>query len=257
MNNELIGVKNISVKYGSEIIFENINFSVKKGDYIGIVGPNGAGKTTLIKAIAGLIKIDTGDILFPFSQKEKFKKIGYIPQKAMTGDKVFPASVKEIVKSGLISQKEFPRLFGKEDDRKTLEIMEKFKLTDIQKKRFGDLSGGQQQRVLLARAIISEPEILILDEPTSALDVNIRNEFYTLLKELNSNNGITLLFVSHDIATIGNYANKMLYIDRKLVFYGNFDEFCASSEMGTYFGISSQHQICWRHKDGKCIHGNN
>ena len=103
MNNELIGIKNISVKYGSEIIFENINFSVKKGDYIGIVGPNGAGKTTLIKAIAGLIETDAGDIWFPFSKKEKFKKIGYIPQKAMTGDRVFPASVKEIVKSGLIS----------------------------------------------------------------------------------------------------------------------------------------------------------
>jgi len=257
LNEEIIEIKNISVKYGNEMIFENLSFSIKRGDYIGIVGPNGAGKTTLIKAVAGLIKSESGTINFSFGESKKYKKIGYIPQKAISSDRVFPATVKEIVKSGLISRKRFPRIFGEKDEIKSIEIMEKFKLVEISNKRFGDLSGGQQQRVLLARAIISEPEILILDEPTSALDVNVRNEFYTFLKELNEKNGITMLFVSHDIATIGNYANKMLYIDRRLVFYGSFDEFCASSEMGNYFGISSQHQICWRHKDGKCIHRDN
>ena len=246
---DIIIIENLNVNYGSERILENINFKVKKGDYIGVVGPNGAGKTTLIKAITGLIEITEGKVDYTNGSKSK---IGYIPQKAIMGDKVFPATVREIITLGLISKKSFPKIFWKKDIEKSNEIIKKLEILEIADKRFGDLSGGQQQRVLLARALVSDPEILILDEPTSALDVHVRTQFYALLEELNKTMGITIVFVSHDIGTIGKFTNKMLYLDRKLVFYGNYEEFCKSKEMTGYFGESSQHQICWRHKDGKC-----
>jgi zinc transport system ATP-binding protein len=116
------------------------------------------------------------------------------------------------------------------------------------------LSGGQQQRVLLARAMVSSPKLLVLDEPTSALDPSIREGFYELLTTLNKDDNVTILLVTHDIATVGKYTNKMLYLDRKLHFYGDYEEFCKSKRMTEYFGNITQHQICWRHMNGKCNH---
>ena len=111
----------------------------------------------------------------------------------------------------------------------------------------GELSGGQQQRVLLARALVHRPRILILDEPTVALDPQSRENFYLTLQKLNKEEGITILFVTHDSGTIGKYAGKLLYLDKKVIFYGSFDRFCSSSAMTDYFGKSSQHVICQRH----------
>lgn len=249
---KILEVKELSVAYGSEEIFSNISFSVNRGDYIGIVGPNGAGKTTLIKAVAGILPYKNGAINYSGSGKNISEAIGYIPQKVMIGDRIFPATVEEIILSGLLVKKKFPRYYNKSDKEKVKVLGEKLNFGDILKERFGNLSGGQQQKVLLARALISEPEILFLDEPISALDVNARENFYAIIKELNVSRKITILFISHDIATVGKYTNKMLYIDRKLVFYGDYEEFCSSGEMTKYFGFNSQHQICWRHKDGKC-----
>ena len=125
--------------------------------------------------------------------------------------------------------------------------MKLLNIEDLKNKKIGDLSGGQQQRVLLARALVSNPKLLILDEPTSALDPKIRNEFYELLKELNETLKVTIVLISHDIGTIGKYASRLIYLDKTLVFDGTFDEFCHSTDMTEYFGYFSQHQICWRH----------
>lgn len=250
--NSILDVENLSVSYGSDEIFKDISFSVKKGDYIGVVGPNGAGKTTLIKAMIGIVPISKGKVKFVDQGRQLSETIGYIPQKVMIGDKIFPATVEEIVLSGLLSKKSFPRYYNKKDKEKLEEIIQTLTINDIRKQKFGNLSGGQQQKVLLARALISEPEILFLDEPISALDVNTRDNFYTTIGALNKEKNISILFVSHDVSTIGKYTNKMLYIDRGLLFYGSYEEFCKSGEMTKYFGFNTQHQICWRHKDGKC-----
>jgi zinc transport system ATP-binding protein len=120
-------------------------------------------------------------------------------------------------------------------------------IVEIKNKLIGELSGGQQQRTFIARALVSEPDLLILDEPTAALDTEIREHFFGLLRDLNERSGITILIVTHDIGSIGKYASTLLYLDKKVIFHGTFDEFCFSADMGEYFGPFSQHVICHRH----------
>jgi len=249
--NNILEVQNVVLKYGRYEVLSATSFDVSPGDYIGVVGPNGSGKTTLMKAILGLHPLSDGKINFSTDIKDS-RFVGYLPQKAITNDRLFPAKVREIVSMGLLAQKKEPKIITRQDHVKIDTILEKLKVSDLKEKKIGNLSGGQQQRVLLARAMVGEPHLLILDEPTSALDPKIREEFYTLLGELNEKDGMTILLVSHDMGSIGKYTKKMLYLDRRLVFYGSYEEFCKSSEMTQYFGHMSQHQFCWRHADGKC-----
>lgn len=252
MMNSILSVKNLTMKYGRNEILSNINFEVEEGDYIGIVGPNGSGKTTLMKGLLDILPLYKGEINFNEKITGRNHNIGYLPQKAITNGKLFPAKVNEIVSIGLLGSKRMPKLISKRDYEKVDIVLEKLKISDLKDKKIGNLSGGQQQRVLLARAMVSSPKILILDEPTSALDPKIREEFYELINELNVKERVTLLLVSHDVSSIGKYTKKMLYLDRRLVFYGDYDEFCKSKEMTEYFGFFSQHQLCWRHENGKC-----
>lgn len=241
--NKNIEVKNLSVSYGNSEVLKNISFNINEGDYIGIVGPNGAGKSTLIKTLLNLVAETTGEITYYVDKKF----IGYLPQITEASHKMFPASVFEVISTGLLLKKSFPKLITKEDKRKVEESLKLLNIQELSHKKIGDLSGGQQQRVLLARALVSNPKLLILDEPTSALDPKIRNEFYELLKELNETLKVTIILISHDIGTIGKYASRLIYLDKTLIFDGTFDEFCHSTDMTEYFGHLSQHQICWRH----------
>lgn len=246
----ILTVQNLTMKYGRHEVLSGISFEVEEGDYIGVVGPNGSGKTTLIKAILGLLSPFEGKITF-HCEAEGSGFIGYLPQKAVTNDKLFPAKVKEIVSVGLLANKRDPRFFTHKDHERVDAILEKLKIFDLRDKKIGNLSGGQQQRVLLARAMVSSPKVLILDEPTSALDPKIREEFYELIQGLNRDDSVTVILVSHDVGSIGKYTKKMLYLDRRLVFYGDYEAFCRSQEMTEYFGFFAQHQFCWRHADGK------
>lgn len=249
--NNILSVQNLTMKYGRNEVLSSISFEVGAGDYVGIVGPNGSGKTTLMKGLLGLLPPSEGKI--QFGDKPKGTSfIGYLPQKAVMNDRLFPAKVKEIVSIGLLGNKRLPKIITKTDFDKIDSILEKLKISDLKDRKIGDLSGGQQQRVLLARAMVSSPQMLILDEPTSALDPKIREEFYELISGLNREDGVTVLLVSHDVGSIGKYTKKMLYLDRRLVFYGSYEEFCKSKEMTEYFGFFAQHHFCWRHADGKC-----
>lgn len=243
MVNKIVEIKNISVSYGKTEVLKDVTFDIFEGDYIGVVGPNGAGKSTLIKSLLGLVKETSGQI--NYSLDKSF--VGYLPQITETSHKLFPASVFEVISTGLLLKKSFPKFLNKEDKKKVEESLKLLNIEDLSHKRIGDLSGGQQQRVLLARALVSNPKLLILDEPTSALDPKIRNEFYELLKELNEKLKVTIVLISHDMGTIGKYASKLVYLDKTLVFSGTFENFCHSKEMTEYFGFLSQHQMCWRH----------
>lgn len=245
--NELIRVDNLTVCYGRHEALTKVSFSVEKGDYIGIVGPNGCGKTTLIKALLGLNRPTSGTILFNNGAKTAQGFLGYLPQKAISADRVFPATVKEIIATGLTHNNGFQLRMPQADKARIDIILERLKIQDLKSKRIGSLSGGQLQRVLLGRALVASPGLLILDEPTSALDPQIREEFYTLLTSLNKEDGVTILLVSHDIGSVGRFTNKLLYLDRTLVFFGGYEQFCGSPDMTRYFGYETQHQICWRH----------
>ncbi len=238
---QIIKIDNLTLKYQNHEVLRNISFNIEQGDYVALAGPNGAGKTTLIKALLGLIEIDSGVVQI------NSKKIGYLQQKVSLTDSKFPANVTEIIKSGLIINKKFPKLYSSADSMKVNDIIMRLGISDLKNKLIGNLSGGELQKVLLARALISEPEILFLDEPTTALDPVSRDGFYTLVTDLNEKYNITVLLISHDIGSVGKYAKKLLYIDRKIVFYGTFKELCESSDMTEYFGDVSKHFYCQRH----------
>lgn len=243
---KLVSVENLTLNYGRHEVLRNISFTVDEGDYVGIAGPNGSGKTSLIKAILGLLPSAEGKITFGDS-RARSRSVGYLPQKALQNDALFPAKVKEVVAMGLLAHKRGPRLYNLADYEGVGDVLVKLGVAELSNKMIGSLSGGQYQRVLLARAMVSSPRLLVLDEPTSALDPKIREEFYELLGQLNERDGVTILLVSHDMASIGKYTKKLLYLDRQVVFYGDYNEFCRSDEMGAYFGPLSQHQFCWRH----------
>jgi len=247
---DVLTTEGLTFQYNSTEILADISFRLQAGDYLGLVGPNGSGKTTLIKLILGLLQPSKGEIVLFGSNLTDFKdwrKVGYLPQKINSFNPHFPATVREIVSLGLLSTKRFPRRIKKNDDMAINNALELVDIIDIKTELIGELSGGQQQRVLIAKALVSEPELLILDEPTTALDPEAREKFFGTLKDLNENRKVTIIIITHDIGTIGKYASRLLYLDKRLIFYGGFDDFCTSSEMANYFGEYSQHVICHRH----------
>jgi zinc transport system ATP-binding protein len=250
MSVNLVDVKGLTVKVQGTEALSDISFSVQKGDYIGVVGPNGSGKTTLVRSLLGLLPVERGEIrLFgdTIADFKAWSQVGYLPQKGIAIDPRFPASAREVVASGILVRKGFPRILTKDDVREIQEAMKALGIEDLATRLIGRLSGGQQQRVLLARSLAHRPSMLILDEPAAALDPQTRGAFYSILEHLNKQHQVTILLVSHDINTIGQYASKLMYLDRKMVFYGKFEEFCRSTVMTSYFGQQTQHVICHRH----------
>ncbi len=193
MSNHLIEIENLNAGYDDKLVLKDVSLTIQKGDFLGIIGPNGGGKTTLLKLILGLLKPKSGEIRYCPGLKDK---IGYMPQTNYI-DKQFPILVKETIASGLVSEK---NLSKQEVKTKVEETIAQIGLSAIKNKPIGEISGGQLQRTLLARAIINEPELLILDEPNAYVDKRFEMRFYEILQEINKKTSIIL--VSHDIGTV-------------------------------------------------------
>jgi zinc transport system ATP-binding protein len=241
---------NLSAGYGPVPAIDSIDLAVEPGDYIGIVGPNGSGKTTLLRALLGLLPARAGTVALwdtPLADFRDWRRIGYLPQVAQLPFRRFPADVREVVASGRTAHLRFPKRLGAADHDAIDRALGLLDLHAVARRMIGELSGGQFQRVCLARALVAEPDLLILDEPTSALDPAFREQFYDLLTRLNREKKTTLLLVTHDSATVGAFASRLLYIDQRVVFDGSFDDFCHSPRMTDYFGPAAQHLLCGRH----------
>ncbi|MCX7991856.1 MAG: metal ABC transporter ATP-binding protein [Proteobacteria bacterium] len=239
-------VNEISVRYENTEVFKNITFKIERGDFIALSGPNGSGKSTLVKSILGLTKISSGNIKIlghPLEKFDQWHKIGYVPQR-LNLSPFFPASVYEVVKMGLQPVK---KLSIGEKIKRISNALNLLGIENIKEKNIAELSGGQFQKVIISRAIVSEPEFLILDEPTTALDPETREKFFEIISYLNQEKKTTVVLVTHDTGNAGKYAKKLMYFDRKIVFYGTFEDFCKSDKMSNYFGYGSQHIICHRH----------
>ena len=246
----ILRAAHLSVGYGATRAIEAVDLTVAAGDYIGIVGPNGSGKTTLLRALLGLLPASTGEIELwgvPLADFRDWRKIGYLPQTAQLPFRRFPADVREVVASGRLAHLRFPKRLAAADQAAIDRALDLLEIRPLARRMIGELSGGQFQRVCLARALAAEPELLILDEPTSALDPAFREQFYTLLARLNREQRTAILLVTHDSATVGAYASRLVYIDQKVVFDGTFDDFCRSPRMTDYFGPAAQHLLCGRH----------
>lgn len=220
----LIELQNVSFGYNQNPVLEDVSFTVKQGDYIGIIGPNGGGKTTLLSIILGLLKPTLGKVLMFDKEASELHReraqIGYVPQRLSQLDVNFPATVYEVVRSGRTAIKGMFKSFNKDDE---LEIEKAMTVADVAKfknKLINNLSGGERQRVMIARALAGNPKVLILDEPTTGVDITAQEQFYHFLAELNHKYGLTILFVSHDIDIVANEVHSLLLLNRKVIAFG-------------------------------------
>lgn len=228
MENPLIELKNVSFQYEYTQVLKNISLKVQEGDFLAIIGSNGSGKSTLLKIILGLLKPLSGEVyLFgkPSSQFKHREWIGYVSQKSNSFNSSFPATVEEVVKSGLTKKTGLFKLMPKDTKRKihdclTLVGMEKFIHQNI-----GKLSGGQQQRVFIARALISDPKVLILDEPTVGVDHENVQSFYDMLTNLNKQQNKTIILVTHDVSAVSKYVSHVACLNQTIHFHGYKEEF--------------------------------
>jgi zinc transport system ATP-binding protein len=229
----------LSLAYGPNTILENVSFAIPEGTYVGIVGPNGGGKTTLLRMIMGLLKPDTGSIaVFGKSPLESRKggSIGYVPQKITQMDYSFPATVKEIVRSGRTPKVGIGRWLASADHQAVESALELTKITHLQERLIGTLSGGERQKVFIARSLAAESKLLILDEPTTGVDVSAQEQFYILLKKLNRDLGITILFVSHDIEMMTKEVSFILALNQKLLCHCSSHEFLSDKTLRKLYG---------------------
>lgn len=207
---EIIKVNNLTFEYSDTAVLKDVNFSLNKGDFLGIIGANGAGKSTLIKLILGLLTPDKGEItLFGGKEAKPFTKIGYVSQKSTFFNSDFPATVGEVVRANLFPKIGLFKPYTKADDVLVDEALALTGMTDYKNSRIGKLSGGQQQRVFIARALVRKPEILFMDEPTVGIDAQSVHDIMEIIKKLN-NEGMTIIMTNHDTPTLLNSANKLL-----------------------------------------------
>ncbi|WP_051931765.1 metal ABC transporter ATP-binding protein [Clostridium sp. KNHs214] len=213
----IIEIEDLTVYYDSLCALDHINLNIKRGDFIGILGPNGGGKSTLLKSILGLIKPSEGSIkILKNSINKTSCSIGYVPQFSKF-DKKFPINVMDVVLSGALNRKKkFFLKYSSKDREETMKILKFLKIDEFKDRQIGMLSGGQLQRVLIARALISNPEILLMDEPTASLDASSKAQIYSLLKDLNKDR--TILIVSHDLEFISSYVDSVACLNKTLYF---------------------------------------
>ncbi len=227
--------KNVTLGYEGSVVTEGINFSVNEGDYLYILGENGSGKSTLVKALLGLKSQMSGDINFG-SELGK-NEIGYLPQQTVV-QRDFPASVKEIVLSGCVTRSGLRPFFRSSEKKLASDIMKRLDIENLASRCYRELSGGQQQRVLLARALCAAKKLLLLDEPVTGLDPKATNEMYELIADLNKNDGITIIMVSHDINAAVKYASHILHIGSTQLFFGKKKDYLKSTVGKSFIEIS-------------------
>lgn len=212
MDNEILNVKNLYFDYTDTSVLRDVSFALKKGDFLGIIGANGAGKSTLIKIILKILPFNRGEINLFGEDLSKFKdnfKIGYVSQKANSFNSDFPATVREVVMANLYSRKGLFKRYTKEDNEKLKKVLDKVGMAGFENKLIGKLSGGQQQRIFIARALISEPELLLMDEPTVGVDAKSVKQIIDIICELNKQ-GMTIIMTNHDTPELVRVSNKLL-----------------------------------------------
>jgi zinc transport system ATP-binding protein len=228
---KLIDVSNLTFAYEDMPVLENVSVQIQAGEFVGIFGPNGGGKSTFLKLLMGFLKPKKGKIeIGGVSPAAARRKIAYVPQIALF-DKQFPISVLEVVLMGCLSELTLWGSYSEKSKRKAKEALEQVGMLEKQHQAFGTLSGGQAQRVLIARALASNPEILLLDEPTASIDTEAEGAIYNILSEMKGSK--TILMVTHDLQTIHKQAERLLCIQRQLTSFSP-NEVCAHFALGLY-----------------------
>jgi zinc transport system ATP-binding protein len=254
VSDEMLRLKDVWVDFEGFVVLEGINLTIYRRDFLGIIGPNGGGKTTLLRIILGLVHPDRGEVRVFGQNPEKARKwIGYVPQHSRF-DFQFPISVWEVVLMGRYRLTGLFKAYNENDREITRNALKTVGMFEYKDRQIGKLSRGQQQRVLLARALVSEPKLLILDEPTASVDVQMQTGFYELLAELKRK--MAIIMVSHDISAISVYVDKIACLNRKL-FYHNSKEI-KEEELVQIYGCPVEliahgvpHRVLKKHEEEK------
>lgn len=236
----IVKISDMCYSYGGQDILHDINLTLYEGDFVAIIGPNGGGKTTLLKVILGLLKPTRGTVRLQNREpRSHAASIGYVPQH-VNHNLSFPATALDIVLMGKHEPaRRFQRGNAKQNRKAALAVMDKLGIGDYAGRKIAALSGGQRQRVLIARALISDPQLLVLDEATASIDTKGQADFYTLLKELNKE--LTILMVSHDLMMVASYAKSIACLNRKLHYHQSFD---SSVDVLDAFHSCSVEEMC-------------
>lgn len=206
-----IEVKNLTVKFGEQVVLKNISFSLPEKTITALIGPNGAGKTVLLKTILGLFPYEGEIKIFGKNHLENLSIIGYVPQ-YYSPDPSIPLTVYEFLQ------------LTNNNPTKINQILKEIDIENLKNKLISQLSGGQFERVLFARALLNDPQILILDEPISETDIVGQKEFYEIIKHLNQEKGVTILITSHEITIIHTFAQRVLCLNHTLICEGPVSE---------------------------------
>ncbi len=213
MTEPLLQVRGLTFGYGRELVLDHVDLDINPRDFLAVIGPNGGGKTTLIKAILGLLRPWSGEVISRIPRGH----MGYVPQFS-TFDRSFPLRVRDVVLMGKLGRRGLLRRYTREDRDDVERILERLKLVDVARSHVAEVSGGQLQRVLIARALAGEPAILFLDEPTASIDAESREVLREILEELNQR--IPVVVVTHDVTSISPMVQRIACINRRLFYHG-------------------------------------
>lgn len=226
----ILEIKNLTVKYNSHVILNELNFYVNAGEIVAIIGPNGSGKTTLLKAILGLVP-HAGEVrIFGRPPKFALDDIGYVPQR-LDFDRSFPLMVKE-----------FLRFLKTTNTPWWEEVLEESGVNRFMNARLGELSGGQLQRLLIAKAMLKEPRLLMLDEPTSGVDVAAEMTFFELIEHVNDVHKVTVMLISHEVQMVYKFATQILCLNKDLVCNGRPKEAITQEVLEKLYGKNIEFQ---------------
>lgn len=228
---EAIAVRHVWAGYDGMPVLRDVNLTVEALDFVGLIGPNGGGKTTLIKVLLGLVEPTRGEVrIMGKKVVEGRRHIGYVPQ-SVEFDRDFPISVWDVARMGRLGRRSLLRRYTEEDDQAVTQALRRVEMLDLRERPIGALSGGQRQRVYIARALATEPAILLLDEPMAGVDPQISESVYELLARLNEH--ITILLISHDMGAISTYVKTVGCLNQRL-FYHREKEITSDMMEATY-----------------------
>jgi ABC-type Mn2+/Zn2+ transport system ATPase subunit len=236
-----ISLRGVTFSYDGRPALVDVTLDVPLRSFTALIGPNGAGKTTVLRLLLGLLRPATGSVeVLGGRPGQVGQPIGYVPQRIRlpTG---FPLSVHEVVLMGRYGRLGIGRRPGPDDRTRVHQALERVGMAELEQERFGDLSGGQQQRVLIARALCADPRLLILDEPTVGLDPAARARFYTLVCDLQREEGLTLLCASHDLDVVSAHADYVILLDRNVRAAGPPNSVLGSRAIEKSYGFPPPH----------------
>jgi zinc transport system ATP-binding protein len=217
MKEPAIEIRNLWFTFNGQPVLKEVNVTIQRGEFLAIIGPNGGGKTTLLKLILGLLNPDRGEIrVFGQTPRKVSHRIGYVPQNVHI-NKGFPITVMDVVLMGRLTSPKGWSRYSRHDRHAAQSTLEKLAMWEFHDRQIGNLSGGQLQRVFIARALVTDPEILFLDEAMASIDTQGRSDLYDLLKELNKT--ITIAVVSHDLMILSSYVKSVACVNRDLLYH--------------------------------------